>query len=302
MAAPLLYSMAPCQLNSTVLAVADLRIITNVQQQAVEHSGNLFPSIIAVSGATPRITFRTPLKDALTLIGTGPLACTTVDVFAAQFSNSTYAKLATSVHTRWRATLGCAYLTGWSVSHGGVCMADVEVLLLSTDGSTHPLTRSDNNALPTLSSEPLLHTLGAIKINSASALTGLNQISVSLNQQVLPIVSDGDAYPRNAAYLGGSPTISAEHADALTLNGTVPLLGLAGDGTNKVTCYFRSFDATTQVVSTANAVSAALYPCRVNIESIQESQNSPVKAQINVTPTSSTSSHPITISTSATAP
>ncbi len=299
MAAPLIYSSSPIVLNSTTLAVSDLRLPTNIARQQYQHSGNLFPSITAISGAMPRIMFKTPIKDALATIGLGLLPLTTIGVYLAKFSNATYTKLATSVHTKWAASAGCAYITGWSVGHGGICLADVEVIPFSTDGSTHPLARTDANALPTLGAEPLLHTLGPISVNG-TVITGLNQLAVSMNHSVDVRVSDGDLYPRNAALIEGKPSISGEHMDPATLLTT---LGLAGVNiSSNVVAYWKSFDATTQLVSTANAISATIASGRIEASEIPVSQGQAAKAALLVTPLSASSTHPLVTSTSATAP
>ncbi len=300
MAAPLIYSMAPVKLNSTVMAASDVRLMPNNAMQTFRHSGNLFDSIAAFSGGVPRISFKTPVKDALSTIGTGLLALTTFEVFAAKFSNSTFIRLATSTHTKWAATSGCAYISGWSVGQNGVCMADVEVVVFSSDGATHPLTRSDANAMITVASEPLLHTLGPLSVNG-SVITGLNQISVSMGHTLDVRVSDGDLYPRNAALLAGSPSISGEHLDPLTLLTTLNLAGVNINGSS-VIAYWKSFDATTQVVSTANSISVTMASGRIAVEDMSEGQNNANKSSIRVSPLSTSTTHPLVISTAASAP
>jgi hypothetical protein len=299
MAAPLIYSSSPCKLNTTVMAATDLRLSANIASQVYQHSGNLFPSVAVLSGAIPRIAFKTPIKDALTVIGTGLLALTNLDFMLAKFSNSTFIKATTSVHTKWNASSGCAYISGWSIGQGGICLADVDVVPLSTDGTTHPLTRSDNNAMLTLSSEPILHTLGPLSVNG-SVITGLNQLSVAMNHTLDVRVSDGDLYPRNAALLAGSPTITGEHLDPATLLTTLSLIGV--NISANVIAYWKSFDVTTQIVSTANSVSAAIASGRIVAENIDAGQNNPAKSAIHVIPLSSTATHPLVTSIAATAP
>lgn len=299
MAAPLIYGMAPVKLNSTVMAASDVRLPANLLRQAMAHSGNMFPSIGVLSGAMPRVTFKTPIKDALTVIGTGLLALTTFETYATKFSESTFIKATTSTHTKWAATSGCAYITGWSIGQNGVCMADVEVVVFGATASTYPLTRTDNNAMITLSSEPLLHTLGPISVNG-SVITGLNQLSVNLGHILDVRLSDGDLYPRNAALLAGAPSISGEHLDPLTLLSTLSLIGV--NISSNVIAYWKSYDATTQIVSTANSISATMALGRISPEEITHGQNMATKAGFRVDPLSVSSTHPLVISTAATAP
>ncbi len=299
MAAPLIYSSAPVKLNSTVMAATDIKLSANIANQVYQHSGNMFPSSSVLSGAVPRITFKTPVVSALGVIGTGVLALSNFDIMLAKFSNSTYARLATSTHRKWNAALGAACVTGWSVGQNGVCLADVEVVPLVADGSTHPLTPTDNNAMLTLASEPLLHTLGPISVNG-SVITGLNQLSVSMGHTLDVRISDGDLYPRNAALLAGSPSITGEHLDPVTLISALSLIGV--NISANVIAYWKSFDATTQIVSTANSISATIALGRIIAEDVDPSQNNAAKSSIRVVPLSTTTTHPLVISTAATAP
>lgn len=299
MTAPIISSAAPVKLNSTVLAATNIGLPTAIAQEAFQHSGNLFPSVVAVSGAIPRVTFQTPLKDALATIGTTQLALTTFELYLALFSASTYAKLGSSSHPKWATSTACAYITGWSVNHGGIAMASVEVIPLSADGSTHPLTRTNSTTLPSLGSEPLLHTMGPLSVNG-TVITGMDSVSVQLNPTITPLVTDGDLYPRTVAYLAGVPSITGEHKDPSTLNTALGWIGAPISA--NVIQYFKSFDATTQLVSTANSVSATIASGRINISEFSETQSAVARSQIYIAPLSSSSTHPIAISTSATAP
>ncbi len=300
MTAPLIYSMCPVKLNSTVLAAADVRLAPNNNTQGFRHSGNPFDSVDVLSSAMPRITFKTPIKDALATIGTGLLVLTNLDVMIAKFSATTYAKESTSVHSKWNATVGCAYISGWSVSSNGICLADVEAVPLSTNGTTHPLARTDNNALLTLSAEPLLHTLGPISING-SVITGLDSISVQFGHMLDVRLSDGDLYPRTAALLAGAPSISGVHVDPATLLTTLSLIGVPINGSSIIS-YLKSFDATTQLVSTADAISATMAKGRILVDDLTNGQNIATKSNFRIMPLSVSTTHPIIISTSATAP
>ncbi len=299
MAAALIYSAAPVKLNSTVMAATDIKLSPNIANQVYQHSGNLFPSSSILSGAIPRLTFKTPIVSALTTIGTGILALSNLDFMLAKFSNSTYARLATSTHRKWNAALGAACVTGWSVGQNGICMADVEVVPLVADGVTHPLTPTDNNAMMILASEPLLHTLGPLSVNG-TVITGLNQLSVSMGHTIDVRVSDGDLYPRNAALLAGAPSITGEHLDPVTLISALSLIGV--NISASVIAYWKSFDATTQIVSVSNSISATIGLGRIFANDVDANQNNPAKASISVVPLSTTTTHPMVISTSATAP
>ncbi len=299
MADALIYSLAPLKLNATVLAIANLQLTPEVAADAFRHSGNEFASVMVAPGAAPRIRFKTPFLAAYNLIGLKTIKCTTVEVYLAKFVDAI--RSASAVHRKYAlaaSATGFAYITGASVAQQGVLMADVEVILLSADGTTHPLAVTDNNALPTLASEPALHTLGPVTLNG-TAIGGTSDCSVDLSQQMEVRSSDGDIYPRVCAYLGGSPSLSLGHDDPVTLLTTVGLVGL--NVTANVVQYFRNYDTTTGLTA-STGLSLTIASGRVIPESQDADNLAVAKTGMRVLPLSSTTTHPMVIATGATVP
>lgn len=250
MSEPIIYSLAPIRLNSTVLATADLAVPLEVASEAFRHSGNEFASALVVPGAAPRVRFKTPFKPAYDLIGFKGLPVTVLDVYFAKFvasirdAGSTHAKysLASSAE-------GLAYITSISVSNRGIAMAEVEVVLLSSDGMVHPFAAVTTAALPSLGSQPALHTLGVASINGTH-IGGAMSVTVDLAPDIMVGVDgapgDGLLYPTVAAYMGGSPAIEVEHGDPITLLATLGLTGVAV-GASTFKQWFREYDSTAHV-------------------------------------------------------
>ena len=102
MTTALFYSASPITLNSTTLAAEDTTLSAAVMAEGFRHSGNLFPGVLIVPGATPRISFRTPFLEAYNLIGLQCLKITTLGLYYAKFVDAV--RSASSVHFSRRAS------------------------------------------------------------------------------------------------------------------------------------------------------------------------------------------------------
>jgi hypothetical protein len=250
MAAALIYSLAPIKLNSTVLATSGLTVSPDIMASAFRHSGSVYPSVLTVAGAGPSFSFKTPFAEAYTLIGLSktPLKCTTVEIYLAKFVDA--ARSNSNVHAKYSlasSALGFACITGASVDQNGVLMADVSVALISSDGMTHPLTRSDAGTLPTLSAEPVLYSYGPFSLNG-TIISGSSSATMDMGVHSRSLATDGDLYPRNFAVLGYDRGLVTHFDDPATAWSTLGLLG--ANITANVVQYFRKYDATSQTKQT----------------------------------------------------
>ena len=300
----ILSSLAPTRVNSTVLAIRDLRVSFGVMSSPSIHSGQEFPSVITVPGAKPFITFRTPFAAAYTLIGMKSLQVTNLDVFLSTFA-STFGKSAASDHQELALTasaLGIATITGLSVSRGGILFADVRIDYLSSNGTAHPITRTVNNAMITLAAQPTLHTIGPVVIDTVS-YDGLTDFSIDLGQKVVvEEPCDGGSYPTIACYIGGEPTISISHDDPITLGGILTTAGLSP--ATSMILYAKQFSATTgAIVGGATAVSITAALTRIHPLETAANQDEVAKMSAQAIPfNDGTGTHPLAVSLSATAP
>lgn len=298
MSAALIYSLAPITLNATTLATANLRVTPDIASQMHRNSGNEFSSVEAILGASPRISFMTPYYEAYNLIGLKTLALTTLNIYLAKFVSAI--RSASSVHAKYSLAAGAtgfAYIKSIVGADKGIVMAEVEIVLLSSDGTTHPLTPS-TSALPSLGSQPALRTIGPMSING-TAIAGAVSVNVDLAPAVEAMVSDGDLYPRVCAFKGGDPTITVEHSDPETLRGTLGFLGVAISA--NFVQYLKTIDPTTQVaVATADTLTVALgrvMPIEWGADNLQVA-----KGGLKVDALSTSTAHPIVVATGATAP
>jgi hypothetical protein len=295
------YSLAPCKLNTTVVPVERIGFSPGVLANPHQHSGNEYPTLVAIPGAVPRVTLTIPWRAAYDVLGLGINVLTAFEVYLAKFASLTRAS--GNVHTKWALSTSCtaaAIIMGASVNQDGVLMAEVEVYPLSNDGVAHPLTRTDNNALPSLASQPVLHTLGPMSING-TVVPGLQSASLDLGQRLQVDRTDGASYPILATRIDAAPRVSGTHADPVGLFARLgSLLGV--DLTSNAVAYFRQLSAAGLVDTGATAVSITVASGRVVPLEVADSQGSVATIGLDVHGLSSTATHPFAVSVSATAP
>jgi hypothetical protein len=251
MAAANLSSLSPVRLNSTTLAAANLTLVQGNEVEPLQHSGNLFDSVMVAPGAKIAVRFRTPFLDAFNLLGFGlptPLKLTTLDVFFAKFVD--FARSTGSVHTKYAlaaSAIGCAYIKGFSVDEGKVLMAEVECIPLSADGMTHPLVRTANNAMITVAAEPTLHTLGPCQVNGTT-LGGASGVDADTGLTVDVRRNDGDRFARTIAVLAGKPSLNVRHDAPEDLAAAIGLEGATLSST--FAQFFRDISASTGLTLT----------------------------------------------------
>lgn len=294
-------SLAPVVLNSTTLAVQDISLDHGVVSELSHHSGNEYPTLVAVAGAGPRVTFRTPFRAAYDLLGMTALALTTLEIYLATFAS--YTRQSGANHVKIGLNTSCAavaHITGLSINQDGILMADVEVVALSNNGTTAPLLRTGSVSLPSLASQPILHTLGPVSVNG-TVYPGLNAAQVDLAPQLEVRRDDGALYPIVAARTQGQPTMTLTHADPVALTNLLGATGVAAS--SNIIAYFRQYNATTGVVSTSNdAISLTCASGRMEPQALTASQGAVATMGALVRGLSTSSTHPFAVSVSATAP
>ena len=302
MSTALLTSLSPVRLNATVCAVKSVGFSPGIISAADRHSGNLYETLVKTSGAEPRLTLNMPFRSAFDVIGLGVLKLTTFEIFLAQFVD--YIRSASAVHTKIglnTSATAVATITGWTVDLDGDLLATVDIIPLAASSGAHPLLKTDNVALATLLSQPVLHTLGPISINGA-VVAGLRSAGGELGQNLRTIRSDADRFPRQAGLMSASPRMSARSSDPYTLLNTLGLLG--ANITANVIQYFRQYDPTTGVVSGDSGTGIAITCASGRIEPAEMSAADADVPEIGlqVTGLSSSSTHPFAVSVAATVP
>jgi hypothetical protein len=295
-----LSGMSPVKINATVLAIQDLQFSPEVQYAGFRHSGNEFASVGVCPGGKPMAKFKTPFLAAYNLIGLKLLLATTFEVYFATFTSG-LRNSGSSVNTKLglnTSCTACVYITGASCGQNGILMADVEVIGLSNNGVANPFVSTGTVALPTLGSEPQLHTMGPYALN-ASRQDGASTSGFTQNIQLAVPLNDGDSFPRTVAWMGAAPRLQVDHQDALA---TLTALGLLGTNiATSMAVFFAGIDPTTQLRQ-ATGVSLTITSGRVTPGPIQFALNQPNRIGIVGEALSAVATHPITVATAATLP
>lgn len=254
MTAPALSGLAPARMGTTVVATEGLMVSPDLAEEAFRHSGNEFPSVMQSMGAASRMRFSTPFAEAYAVFGgLKPKEFTAWDFYLATFASGL--RDSASLHVKFALTGSCkvfACIKNISCRNRGICMAEIEAVYLSNTGMAHPWTRTDNNALPALVSEPVLLTMGPATID-ASTKAGALDFSLDFGHEIITgvdgVPGDGLLYPTVAQFIGGTPVFTASHGDPLSILTEIGFTGEEIDSDSFVQ-YLRTISATTQLVGT----------------------------------------------------
>jgi hypothetical protein len=296
-----IYSLAPAKFNSTVVPVKSISISPSIISEQDVHSGNPYPTLIRVSGSAPKATLTMPFAPAFAVLGFNVTKLTIFECWLAKFLD--FVRDGGSSHQKFALTGGsvaAAMITGISVDQDGDLMATVDVVPISDGSFSNPLAMT-TGALPTLASQPLLYTLGPCSING-TVIPGMSSAGVDLAQQLVQQRSDGSRYTMAAARIGATPRAFGEHSDPGAIVAALSLDG--AHATSTFVQYFRSYDATTGIVSNAasSGCSLTMSAARAHPTDISVAHGAVAKIGVEFFPLSSTSAHPIVVSTSATVP
>ncbi len=247
-------SLGPITINSTTLPTLGTRFVPGALSEAFGHSGNEFDTVNRAPGAEVKAMATIPFWDAYNLIGWKSLKCTTLDIYEAKYVDA--ARSASSVHRKYALTASAvAHATIRSVTVAGpraLALAEVELTYLASGPVTHPITVTDNNALPALSSAPTLHTGGMIGI-AGTTYGAINSMTLETGNRLESYTHAGAAYPTVSQYLEGKPTVRGSFADPVALFDEIGLEGQALTGTGNDILWFRSYDGTTGELLTTGA-------------------------------------------------
>lgn len=298
-------SLAPVVLKkvgglATTLAVEQVGVPLGIMQTLHNHSGNVFPTLVAVPGADRRMTLSIPIKPALDFFGLGLVKLDQCDTFLAKFED--YNRDDGTVHTKLGLNTGCfaaAQITGWSANVDGIVMATVEVVPISTTGQLDPLLLSETVDLPAITGSPALHTLGPVSVNG-TIIPGLSGHSGSIGSTIAVQRTDGDLYARVCARIEAKPTMGLTHQDPLTILSELTLMGVT---ITSVIVYAKSYDPVSGIASQAGSISFTMVSGRLHPGGPDASQGSVASTSLEVLGISDDGgTNPIAVNTNVVAP
>lgn len=292
-------STGPITIASTTIATLGWSLSPEIAKAAQMHSGLPYPTAEVISGGSPRVNFKAYFQDIHALTGLTILSATTFNVYLSAYTS--LIRDASSIHLKLALATSCVaaiQITGVSTDQDGILIADVEAVLLANDSTTHPFAITTNNALPALTAEPVKHTLGPLVVDS-TGIPGVQSASLGLAPNLQVSRSDGDLYPRVAAQTQGQPVLNVGHKDPRQLASTIGLVGLTS---SSVVQYFRRYDATTGLAGASNGVSFTIGSARITPMDWQTEPGAIASQGLEIRAMSSSTTHPVVVSTSASVP
>lgn len=296
-----LSGLAPAKIGSTVIPVMDVRVSPEMSYLAFQHSGNEFPSVGAVPGGMPRVSFKTPWAAAYSVIASLKLSLqTTFEIYLATFASGL--RNSGALHSKLSLNASCSaccYISGIeNVGQNQIAMATIEAVGLSNNGVQAPFQKVDLVSLPSLVSEPALHTLGPLTI-AGSRVDGLLSSSYAQNIQLAIPKNDGDSYARTVGWMGAAPRLRGRHQDPIAM---LAALGLTGVSiSSSAALWLIGIDPTT-MLRMPTGMSLTVSSGRIITDPVQLSQAKPNEMDFEIAALSSTSTHPVVVNTSASVP
>jgi hypothetical protein len=300
-----LSSLAPVTLTKSggaplTIPTEHVGVPLGIIQSLHNHSGNVFPTLVAVPGADRRLTLSVPAKIALDTFGLGLVKLTALSAFFSRFED--FNREDTAVHMAIQLNTGCvaaAQISGWSVNVDGIMMANIEIVPMSTTGQLDPLVISDNVDLPTLAGSPALHTLGPVKING-TVIPGLSGQSGNIGSSIAVQRTDGDLFARVCARIEAKPTMSLSHQDPKSILASLTLMGIV---ITEVIVYAKAYDPATGVASQAGSISFTMVSGRIHPGGPDASQGGVASTSLEVLGISDDgATNPIAVNTNVVAP
>jgi hypothetical protein len=288
----------------TILATELVNVSFGIFQTIHHHSGNVYPTLVVVPGAERRMRVQSPFAGAFALLGLALTPISALKVCLAKFAD--YNRLSTASHQQISLTSGCsaaAQISGCSVNIDGILMADIDIIFLSTDGATDPITITDNQSLPAITGTPTLHQVGPSTFGATNTIIP-GVVAAGLAMGAVPTIlrTDGDFFARSAARLQATPIITLTHSDPAALIDSITQTGTYM--VDEVLVYFKEYDVATGLCNQSNGISFTIAYGRVHPHGPDESSNVVATTMVDIIGVSpdGNATSPISVSTGVDVP
>lgn len=220
------WTLACIVINGTQINQVQEQSMPTGFNEIIESSdGMVDPTFSAVMAMAPRLSFKTTaIATLLGVVGITPVSISANVVFYYQQTQPNGTRLTGSVHRSATIAAGMVVLRKISAAQGGKAMMEVDVIPLSSDGTTDPITFASAIALPTLTGTAEMFTLGPLKINNVMT-DGVQSMDFDLGIREQVMSHAGLVYPVRAHAEQRLPSFRWKHADASLLS-TLGLTGL----------------------------------------------------------------------------
>ncbi len=276
------------QNSSTFLSqISNARVTTDIQNIIAESAGLPFPLFTGPMSIGPSVAFDcTQLKTILdltnSLTGIVDLSGANTDLFfkATQDLGRRVAD-ATTGHIRFR--MSQAYLAVNQITAGHNSEATASCVLGTTyDGSNAPLVAAGSTALSGTPTGATHWVAGPVSLN-ASALAGIQDISIDFGRRLIIVGGDGELYPTFCACQSYQPTITFR-----TLTHVWQTYGITGTALSgsagAMTAFLRKVSSTGRVADgTAQHIAFTGTTGTIQVDEATGGNNDPSMVTVRVT-------------------
>lgn len=211
------HDLAPLAFGAATYPVLSAALKMGNEHEVLHHSGLLHAALARPNaGRSVMLTLTMPIASALDMCGAGMVSAMVSACTMHQTAYNDAVIASGEVHPTWELDSGAQAIaciteiqTG---SDAGMVTATVDVAVLSGDGVTAPVVPGAG-ALPVLSSQPAVHTMGPVTI-AGTAVKGSQSHSISTGLSWRFNPADGEEYATNAVIETSQTTLTISHADA----------------------------------------------------------------------------------------
>ena len=259
--------------------------------------GVVDPTFSALMTASAVVNF-TSLDIATILAQTGIVGKElTTTVFYLQKFLGYGSRAGETSHTK--VSLGKAFLVPRTLSAqvGGPATLTCDMIAISADGTTAPITVTASQTLATGGGASAAYTAGPCSINGTSLAVA--SIAVDFGLDVRTEIDDADVFPTLAYVASRRPTITITSPDMAAL-ATITAIGAVQTDTDSVV-YIAQLDGNSRKAGSTH-ISLTVDAGRIEINSLAGSDGEPVAAEIVIKPTSDGTAAIIAVDTAVALP
>lgn len=200
--------------GTTIDHIQNANLTPNHSVMVERAAGAPAPCFLATVGVAAEITFETNQVDLVLasagLYG-GDMSAGNTDLYLRQMSDKG-TRESGSVHKRLRGAAAFLLVTQIRATRDNPAVASCRLIFQSTDGTTAPLIPAGTVALPTVTLPTTHFWLGPLK-TAAGTITGIRDVSLDFNHDVLIETDGAELYPTFVATRTVAPEVNATTTD-----------------------------------------------------------------------------------------
>lgn len=296
-----IWTLCAMKINGTILdGIEEQSIPTGIREIIKAADGQVDPTYAAIMEQDPKMTFRTcHIASFLGLCGIGGLAISSTVILYFQKTDPSGTRVSGSNHRTATIAAGMVIPRNISAAQGQDAKLTFDVIAISSDGLTAPITFATGVALPTLSGVTELFTLGPLQINGGTTEEGIQSFDFDFGIKEKLMRHGGLVYPVRVHIESREPMAKWKHSDASKL----ATLGLSGtaQGASASIAWLRKMarEATRVANVTAQHISFTFYDGIFKVTNVGGSHPSEQSVDIELKPISDGSNPIVAISAAA---